>query len=259
MQAGKQSIALITGGASGLGHAAALELSRRGMRVAVADLREDAARACADEVVRAGGQALGVAIDVTDDGSVEAAFLRVEAELGPVDVLVNSAGILNVAPLLDYPLDTWERVMAINVTGTFRCAQRAGRGMAERGYGRIINLASISGVRAGIGRVAYGTSKAAVMGLTRQLAMELGPFGITANAIAPGPVVTAMTESSYTPETRSAFEAMIPAGRLGTPQEIAEAIAFLASEGAGYVNGQTLAVDGGYLAGGVSRTGAVSR
>lgn len=259
MQSHRQSIALITGGGSGIGRAAALALARRGDRVAIADLRHDLAQACAHEIAAAGGQAVALAIDVTDDAVVAQAFAEAESALGPVDILVNSAGILGVAPLLDYPIDDFERIMAVNVTGSFRCAQRAAAGMVARGYGRIVNLASISGVRAGIGRAAYGTSKAAVIGLTRQLAMELAAHGVTANAIAPGPVVTAMTADAYVPETRAAFEAMVPAGRLGTPEEIAEAIVFLASEGAAYVNGQTLAVDGGYLAAGVSRTGSLSR
>jgi NAD(P)-dependent dehydrogenase (short-subunit alcohol dehydrogenase family) len=259
MQQERTHVALVTGGASGLGRAAAQALAARGDKVAVADLHRDGALACAQDIAAAGGQAVALAIDVTDDASVAQAFREAEAALGPIDVLVNSAGIMGVAPLLDYPIADWERILAVNVTGTFRCAQRAAAGMAARGYGRIVNLASISGVRAGIGRAAYGTSKAAVIGLTRQLAMELGPLGITANAVAPGPVVTAMTADAYTPETRAAFEAMLPVGRLGTAQEIAEAIVFLASPGAGYINGHILAVDGGYLAAGVSRTGSVSR
>ncbi|WP_244438925.1 SDR family NAD(P)-dependent oxidoreductase [Paraburkholderia dilworthii] len=157
--------------------------------------------------------------------------------------------------LLDYKLEDWQRLMNINVTGTFLCAQRAARSMANAQYGRIVNLASISAERAGIGRVAYGTSKAAVVGLTRQLAMELGPLGITANAIAPGPVVTAMTAESFTDETIAAYSAMIPSRRLGTVEEMADAILFLASKRAGYINGVVLPVDGGYLASGVAKTG----
>jgi len=153
----------------------------------------------------------------------------------------------------------WERVLAVNVTGTFRCAQRAAVGMVARGYGRIINLASVSGVRAGIGRAAYGTSKAAVIGLTRQLAMELAPHGVTANAVLPGPVPTGMTADIYTPQTIETLESMVPTGRLGTPEEIAAAIVFLASRQASYVNGHMLAVDGGYLASGMNRTANLSR
>jgi len=255
----RETVALITGGASGIGRAAALALAARGDKVAVADLNQAGAQACVADIARAGGQAIALRLDVTDAASVEQAFQETERALGPVDVLVNSAGLVDIQPLLEYAIADWERLMAVNVTGSFRCAQRAGVGMVARGYGRIINLASISGVRAGIGRAAYGTSKAAVIGLTRQLAMELGPHGVTANAVAPGSVLTSMTAGIYTPETIAAIESMVPTARLGTPEEIAAAIVFLASPQASYINGDVLAVDGGYLAAGMNRTGQLSR
>ncbi|BEP65418.1 hypothetical protein GmRootV213_59720 (plasmid) [Variovorax sp. V213] len=156
--------------------------------------------------------------------------------------------------LLDCQASDFKTVMEVNVAGTFLCAQRAAKGMIAQRYGRIVNLTSISAERAGVGRVAYGTSKAAVAGLTRQLAMELGAYGITANSVAPGPVSTPLTEKIYTPDTKRAFENMIPAKRLGTVGDVASAIAFLASEPAAYINGVMLAVDGGYLAAGVGVT-----
>jgi len=259
MQKERETVALVTGGASGLGRATALALATRGDKVAVADLNLAGAQACADDIACAGGQAIALRLDVTDAASVEQAFQDAESALGPVDALVNSAGLVAIQPLLEFSIADWERLLAVNVTGTFRCAQRAGVGMAARGYGRIINLASVSGVRAGIGRAAYGTSKAAVIGLTRQLAMELGPHGVTANAVAPGPVVTGMTADIYTPQTIATLESMVPTGRLGAPEEIAAAIVFLASREASYVNGDVLAVDGGYLAAGMNRTGNLSR
>jgi NAD(P)-dependent dehydrogenase (short-subunit alcohol dehydrogenase family) len=152
-------------------------------------------------------------------------------------------------------LADFHAVMEVNVTGAFLCAQRAAKGMIAQKYGRIINLSSIGAERAGIGRIAYGPSKAAVAALTRQLAMELGSFGITANSVAPGPIDTPMTHDCYTPETTRAYQNMIPARRLGTVEEVANAIAFLSSEEAGYINGITLAVDGGFLAAGVGTTG----
>lgn len=196
-------------------------------------------------------------MDVTSSESVENAFAAIEIWRKAPDVLINSAGIMKVASVADCTPEDFKTVMDINVTGVFLCAQRAARGMIAQRYGRIVNLSSISAERAGIGRIAYGTSKGAVASLTRQLAMELGAFGITANSVAPGPIVTAMTREYYTPETRRAFESMIPARRLGTVGEIAHAIAFLSSEGAGYINGITLAIDGGYLAAGVGTTGGL--
>jgi len=259
MKEEQSHVALITGAASGIGRAAALALAARGDKVAVADLNFAGAQACVQEIVQAGGQALALQLDVCDGASVERAFAQTEAALGAVDILVNSAGIVGIFPLPEYPMENWERVLAVNVTGTFRCAQRAAIGMMARGYGRIINLASVGGVRAGIGRTAYGTSKAAVIGLTRQLAMELAPRGVTANAVAPGPVLTNLTVDIYTPQTIEVLEAMVPTGRLGTPEEIVAAIVFLASREASYVNGHTLAVDGGFLAAGVTRTANLSR
>jgi NAD(P)-dependent dehydrogenase (short-subunit alcohol dehydrogenase family) len=211
----------------------------------------------ASAVARAGGNALPLVVDVCQAESVEAAFAAIEAWRKSPDVLVNSAGVLSIVPVMECQPATFRSLMDVNVLGTFLCAQRAARGMIAQHYGRIVNLTSISGERAGVGRVAYGTSKAAVAGLTRQLAMELGSFGITANSVAPGPIRTPLTEASYTPETIRAFEGMIPAKRLGTVDDVAHAIAFLCGDAAAYVNGVMLAVDGGFLAAGVGTTGGL--
>lgn len=249
--------ALVTGAGSGIGRASAEELARRGASVVVTDLHAGAAEEVAAAIGAAGGRAIGLALDVGDPASIAAGFDRAEAELGGIDILVNSAGLLIVEPVLEFSTDSWERVMRINLTGTFLCSQRAGRGMAARGYGRIVNIASVSGVRAGVGRAAYGTSKAAILGLTRQFALELGAQGVTTNAIAPGVVETPMTMGAYGEETWRQVLSMIPTGRRGLPHDIAEAVAYLASPGAGYVNGDVLAVDGGYLAAGMTRTGGL--
>ena len=171
------------------------------------------------------------------------------------NILVNSAGILRIEPFDSFTAETFSAVMEINVTGSFHCAQRAAPAMKSRTYGRIINLSSVSGYRAGVGRTAYGTSKAAVQGLTRQLALELGRHGITANAIAPGATVTAMTEAAYTIDTKRSILPMIPSGFLAKPEDIASSIVFLASKQARYINGHVLVVDGGYLASGMLQTG----
>jgi NAD(P)-dependent dehydrogenase (short-subunit alcohol dehydrogenase family) len=251
----RKRVAAITGAGSGIGEATAYRLSMDGFDVAILDINKEKAERVARNVNQGGGSALPVFVDVTSSESVEMAFAAMQAWRKAPDVLVNSAGIMKVASVLDCALADFRSVMDVNVAGAFLCAQRAAKGMMAQRYGRIVNLSSISAERAGIGRIAYGTSKGAVASLTRQLAMELGTLGITANSVAPGPVSTPMTQDFYTRETRQAFESMIPARRLGTVNEIAHAIAFLSSEGAGYVNGITLAVDGGYLAAGIGTTG----
>ncbi|MCY1254229.1 3-oxoacyl-[acyl-carrier-protein] reductase FabG [compost metagenome] len=255
----KNDIVVVTGGGSGIGEASARAFASEGARVAVADRDIANARRVTSELASAGLDAIAVPIDVAEEKSIDGACSEVESRFGgSISVLVNSAGLMGLAPITDYSLGDWERIIAVNVTGTFLCAKRVAPGMQKARYGRIVNLASISAVRAGIGRAAYGTSKAAVAGLTRQLAMELGSFGITANAVAPGPVMTAMTRENYQPNTVAAYTNMIPARRFGTPEEMAHAVLFLSSREAGFVNGILLPVDGGYLAGGVATTGTMS-
>jgi len=250
-------VAAITGGGSGIGEATAHRLSADGFDVAILDIDSMRAESVARSVTDFGGSTLAIQVDVTSSESVNSAFAAIHSWRKGPDVLVNSAGIINIAAVTECSLADFRNVMEVNVTGTFLCAQRAAQGMIEQRYGRIINLASISAERAGVGRVAYSASKGAVASLTRQLAMELGAYGITANSVAPGPIKTAMTREHYTPETTQALESMIPVRRLGNVDEIAHAIAFLSSEGASYVNGIMLAVDGGYLAAGVNVTGKV--
>jgi 3-oxoacyl-[acyl-carrier protein] reductase len=160
-------------------------------------------------------------------------------------------GIAGTFPLIDYPIDHWKRVLEINISGPLLCSQAAAQLMRERKWGRIVNIASISGVRASVGRAAYGTSKAALIGLTRQMAVELAELGITANCVAPGPIETPLTRDGHSAATREAYHRTVPMRRYGQPQEIAAAISFLSSEGASYVNGQIVAVDGGFLAAGL--------
>lgn len=250
--------AFVTGGGSGIGEAAVVALAARGARVVVADVNIENATRVARSIQDQGGSAMAVPVDVSDASSVDSAFNAAEHWYGSTThLLLNSAGILGIHAFIDYPVDLFNKVMAVNVTGTFLCAQRAGRSMVKAGYGRIVNVASVSAVRAGIGRTAYGTSKAAMVGLTKQLSMKLGPHGITANAIAPGPVVTPMTEASYTAETVEAYTSMIPARRLGALDDMTATILFLLSDGAAYINGAYLPVDGGYLASGVGKTGTL--
>ena len=248
-----EGAAFITGAGSGIGRATSGLLASAGVPVAVADVDPDRVAKTVAEIEKDGGRALGVTLDVSDESSVEEAFDKAEAWNG-VTILVNSAGILRVDAFDSFSAEEFDRVLNVNVTGSFRCAQRAARAMKERGYGRIVNLSSVSGYRAGVGRSAYGPSKAAVAQLTRQMALELGRYGITANAVAPGTTMTNMTAAAYTEENKKDFLKMIPSGFIAEPADIAPSIAFLVSQQARYVNGHTLVVDGGYLASGMMQT-----
>ncbi|MFM0728973.1 SDR family NAD(P)-dependent oxidoreductase [Paraburkholderia sediminicola] len=244
-------VALVTGGATGIGAAIAGALAADGFMVAVADINLDAARAHVAAIDAAKGSAYVLYLDVADPSSVDTAFAEIEQTFGRCDVLINNAGIAGVASFLDCPFDVWSRVLATNVTGPMLCGQRAARLMSIRGWGRIVNIASISGVRASAGRTAYGTSKAALIGLTRQMAVELAEAGITVNAIAPGPIETPLTRDHHSTETRKGYHRTVPMRRYGEPSDIAGTVSFLCSERAGYITGHMVAVDGGFLAAGI--------
>ncbi|MCD6042150.1 MAG: family oxidoreductase, partial [Burkholderiales bacterium] len=200
------------------------------------------------------GRVLPIACDVADIAQVRAAAAKVEAQLGRIVALVNNAGVALFKPILETTLEEWQRVLAVNLDGPFICTQVFAPAML-RGDGAVVNIASISGVRASALRVAYGTSKAALMHLTKQQALELGAMGIRVNAVAPGPVDTAMAKQVHTASIRADYHDAIPLNRYGEEREIAEAVFFLCSEAASYVNGQTLAVDGGFDAAGIGLKG----
>jgi NAD(P)-dependent dehydrogenase (short-subunit alcohol dehydrogenase family) len=242
-------VAIVTGGAAGIGLAIAERLHRDGHALVIADLRAELAAGAA---ARLGGAAIGVRVDVADERDVDRLIDAARERFGRVDVMVANAGIATTHPFVDEPLAHWQRILDVNLTGVFLCGQRAARAMiAQGGGGRIVNIASISGLRAGSGRVAYGTSKAAVIQLTRQMAIELASHRITANAVAPGPVDTEMTRALHTPETRASYHRLVPQRRYGAPAEIAAAVAFLAADDASYVTGHTIPVDGGFAAAGM--------
>jgi 3-oxoacyl-[acyl-carrier protein] reductase len=246
-----KKVALITGAAIGIGAAIAKRLARDGFVVVITDVDGPAASATAAQLGAQGLDAWPVTMDVGSTESIAAGFAAVAARYKRCDVLVNNAGIAKTFGFLDYPIDHWDRVMAVNVSGPMQCGQHAARMMRPRKWGRIINLASVSGMRASAGRTAYGTSKAAVIGLTRQMAIELAEYGITVNGVAPGPIDTPLTRELHSATTRRNYLRAVPAARYGTPDEVAGPVSFLASEDASYITGHILSVDGGFMAAGV--------
>ena len=251
---GARRVAIVTGGAKGIGAEICTRMAAAGHVVRIADLDGAAAEEHAEALRAAGGVAEALALDVARPDSVSAAFARIAEELGRCDILVNCAGIAKVFPFLEFPLENFRATMEVNVTGTLLCAQHAARLMLRHRWGRIVNIASVAGMRAvGTGRTAYGTSKGAVIALTRQMAVELAEHGITANAVAPGPVDTPMTRVLHSDSFREEYARAIPMERYGMTGEIASAVMYLASEDASYVTGTVLPVDGGFLAAGARR------
>ena len=247
-------VALVTGAARGIGLAIARLFLQRGHRVAMLD-NDEATLARAEAALRHEGfgepLAMAVPADVSHPQQVDAAVARTLAHFGRIDALVNNAGVAVFKPMLEHTAAEWERVIAVNLTGPFLCTQACAPVMLRHGGGSVVNIASISGLRASMLRVAYGTSTAGVIHLTKQQAAELGNLGIRVNAIAPGPVDTAMAKKVHTPDIRADYHDAIPLNRYGSEDEIANGVWFLCSDEASYVNGQTLAVDGGFDAVGI--------
>ncbi|MES2481736.1 MAG: SDR family oxidoreductase [Pseudomonadota bacterium] len=240
-------VCAITGGGSGIGRAAALAFARLGAHVAVIDRDLAGAQATVAQAEALGAKAVAIACDTSDEAAVTAAAARSQEALGPCNVLVNAAGVLKAASLEDMSLQEWNRVMSINLTGYFLCSQAFGRQMRTQGAGAIIHIASIAAVHPTGHSGAYSVSKAAVSMLSRQLAIEWGPQGIRSNAVCPGMTWTGMTQESYgRPGIAELRSQGIPLRRIGQPEEIADAIVYLASDRSGYVNGVELTVDGGF-------------
>jgi NAD(P)-dependent dehydrogenase (short-subunit alcohol dehydrogenase family) len=248
-------VTAITGGALGIGRATAVLFAAEGATVALGDVEVDASQKLVHEITGHGGQALAIPVDVGDAGQVQGFVDRVVAEFGRLDVMFANAGIAHSAPFLEHPEAQWHRVLRVNLTGVFLCGRAAARQMVKQGGGRIIATASINGFRGVENLVGYNVAKAGVIELTRTMAVELAQHGITVNAIAPAQIDTRLTRGLPEEARRRRVE-RIPMGRFGEAEEVARAALFLASDDASYVTGHTLAVDGGYLAGGLwSRAG----
>lgn len=246
----KAPAAVVTGGARGIGLAIGRWFLDHGHRVALLDVDREALEATVRDL-DAAGRVLGVYCDVSDPQQVRAAADRVYAAFGRIDALVNNAGVAVFKPIGETTYEDWRHVLSTNLDGPFLMVQACAPLMLRNGGGAVVNIASISGLRASTLRVAYGTSKAAIIQLTKQQAVELGARGIRVNAVAPGPVDTAMAALVHSVAIRADYHDVIPLNRYGTTEEIAAAVGFLCSPAASYVNGQVLAVDGGFDATGV--------
>ena len=242
-----QKIALVTGAARGIGLATSKLFVQQGYQVAMVDMDEEAL--FAEEKNVPGGRAF--LADISDEIAVSQMMADVLKWSGRLDVLVNNAGVADFGPIEETDFERWRTVFATNLDGTFLCSQAATPHLKEGGGGAIVNIASISGIRASTLRVAYGTSKAAIIHLTQQQAVELGEFGIRANCVAPGPVRTKLSMAVHSQDIIEAYHDAIPLNRYGREDEIASAIVYLVSDAASYITGQTLSVDGGFEAAGV--------
>ena len=246
------AVAAVTGAARGIGKAIARWFLARGQRVALIDIDLHTLNECAEELGAEHGRlVLAIHADVSDAAAVQDAMAQIDQAFGRIDALVNNAGVAVFKPAADTSYEEWRFVMATNLDGPFLCSQAALPLLRRAGGGSIVHIASISGLRASTLRVAYGTSKAALIHLARQQAVEWASYGIRVNTIAPGPVETAMARQVHTPEIRADYHATVPLARYGLEEEIAAAVGFLCSPEAGYVTGQVLAVDGGFDAAGV--------
>ena len=242
--------ALITGGSGGVGSAVAHGLAQKGVHVVVSDLNQEACEQVAHDICNAGYRAEARVMDVTKRAQVEQVFDEQWA-LGGIDILVTSAAIVKAAPILEFDVADWQRIIDVNLTGSFHACQCAGRQMVDKGWGRIITMSSVNGQIANSLRGAYSCTKGGVDMLTRLLAVELGKYGVTANAVAPPPIDTPMIKQVHGPQDRQRWYDQMPIKRYARPQEIASTVCFLASDEAAYINGHVLNVDGGFMASGI--------
>ncbi len=252
MSEASQRVAIVTGGARGIGAGTARRLAADGLAVGVLDLKEGDCGTTVDAITQAGGTALAVGADVSDADQVQAAVDKVATELGPPAVLINNAGVIRDNMLYKMTVDDWDTVLGIHLRGSFLMSKACQKHMVDQRFGRIVNLSSSSAL-GNRGQANYSAAKAGLQGFTKTLAIELGQFGITANAVAPGFIATDMTAATAArigigfEDFQKAAAAGIPVRRVGTPDDVAHVISFLVSEGAGFVSGQVIYVAGGPL------------
>jgi 3-oxoacyl-[acyl-carrier protein] reductase len=240
-------VALVTGGARGIGRAIGETLAKRGADIVVADLQEELAKQTAQEMSEATGRrTFAISVNVADPSSVNSMVDKALAEFGHVDILVNNAGTTRDKLIMRMEEADWDLVLDVNLKGAFNCCKAVFRSMMKQRYGRIVNISSVSGQAGQVGQANYSASKAGLIGLTKALAREFASRSITVNAVAPGFIPTTLTQD-LAPELKEAIIKATPLGRMGTPEEIAYAVAFLASDEAAYITGQVLAVDGGMV------------
>ncbi|TMG29921.1 MAG: SDR family oxidoreductase [Chloroflexi bacterium] len=243
-------VAVVTGAGQGIGKAIATRFASEGADIGIIDVNGEKAQATSEDIRRIGRNALVSVADVANFHAVEAAIAKIVGELGRLDILINNAGIEKRAPFLEITPEDWQRQLDVNLSGTFFCMQLAAREMAKRGYGRIVNLSSVAGLIGPIDLAAYGAAKAGIVGLTRAGALDLADFGITVNAIAPGPIETELMLGVWTAEALRERPQHGAIARFGTVDEIAASALFLASPESGFITGVTLSIDGGAAAAG---------
>ena len=243
-----EKVAIVTGGAQGIGQGICLRLAEEGARVVIFDVNLEEARKTAQEIERAGGKALALKVDVTKSAEVEAAVKQVVSKFGKVDILVNNAGLSLSCAVSKMSEETWDKVQDVNLKGAFLCCRAVMPYMKERRSGKIVNITSIAALRGTLFSAHYGASKAGLVAFTQGLAMELGHRNINVNAVGPGIITTPLSSQEITPELQEHLKNKIPLRRIGVPRDIANAVLFLVSDEASYISGQCLYVCGGLSA-----------